>query len=590
MSTVDRRLHERALQLAASDIDFALGRGEAAELEAHLIMCPACARSAAALRTDASAIRLPALLPSRRVDDAVYAAIARRDGGSQRLLVLVAAALLLVALLGIAAAGAFLLQARPLQVVVPSPSLPVVVVNPSPSGSPAPSVAPAPSSRPSPGWTPAPGALPVGAAGATAQLAAGPDGGAYVLVSTGGDAMAGRAGRTVLALIDASGNPRSGWPIAVDGWTCDTPNGSEWPPETAGDGTATVVCRSDESSDGSVRTSVSRFDAAGRLVGSWSHQGEVAGRPRIVDGRLLLVFSEVAERDVTLPDGQVETRSVVVHWLQEVAENGTVRSGARVEMGDHDWHVVMGPDGTAYHENMADGEVTAFDMDGQRAGWPVRLDGALSTLGFGSDGRVLVSAAATGTSRLYVLGRDGTIVARSDPLAIDGASAWSGAGPDGRPLAPLLAPDGTAFVVGEGDGHGVVYRIDPSGTVMAGWPHRAATELEWQGVCPPDVTGCGVWRSVPAVGPDGVVYLPLAAPDAQIGGSLAAVGPDGQALRGWPMHLARRGAAFWSAVPASDGTLYALAIEPETGGKSSATILAISMDGTVLSRTTVVQP
>jgi hypothetical protein len=36
--------------------------------------------------------------------------------------------------------------------------------------------------------------------------------------------------------------------------------------------------------------------------------------------------------------------------------------------------------------------------------------------------------------------------------------------------------------------------------------------------------------------------------------------------------------------------VYALAIEPEAGGKSSATILAMAKDGTVRSRTTVVEP
>jgi len=157
-------------------------------------------------------------------------------------------------------------------------------------------------------------------------------------------------------------------------------------------------------------------------------------------------------------------------------------------------------------------------------------------------------------------------------------------------MAPLVADDGTVFVIGEAGGHTVVYGIDPSGKVMSGWPYRADTAVQWQGSCPGDVTGCGVWRAIPAVSADGAVYLPLAAPDAQIGGSIVAISRDGQALPGWPMHLARRGAEFWSVVPGSDGTAYALAIEPEPGSKTSTTILAIAKDGTVLSRTTVVEP
>ena len=87
-----------------------------------------------------------------------------------------------------------------------------------------------------------------------------------------------------------------------------------------------------------------------------------------------------------------------------------------------------------------------------------------------------------------------------------------------------------------------------------------------------------------------MIYLPLAATSAKKGGSLVAVGPDGKILSGWPVTLTRPGAEFWSVVVGSDGTVYALTIEPETGGKLSATILAIARDSTVLSRTTVVQP
>jgi hypothetical protein len=587
MSTT-HRLHDRALELAATALDFALAPADAAELDSHLAGCPACARTAAALRGDLAFLRRPAtLLPSRRVDDAVHAAIAGREPRTspQRLLVLVAAtALLLVALLGVAAAGAFILQSRPPVVVVPSPSAPAVVVNP--SASPGPSGAPV-LPTPAAAWAPAPAAFPV--SDGTAQLAAGPDGGTYVLVTTADAGIAERPGRSVLALLDATGDPRAGWPIAVDGWSCDDPNARPLPPETTADGSVTVVCRSDETSDGSVSTGVFRFDTAGRLVGSWSHRGEVVGRPRIVDGRLLLIASEVSERDVTVPGGGVESRSVVVHWIQEVSEDGTVRSGARVEMGDAGWHVVMGPDGTAYHENMVDGEITAFDLDGLRPGWPVRLGGSLSALGFGPDGRVLVTVAAGGATRLVVLGSGGETLTTSAALPMEGLSGWSGAGPDGRPMAPLVGDDGTALVIGEADDHTVVYAIDPSANVLSGWPYRADTAVQWQGTCPAETAGCGVWRAIPAVGPDGVVYLPLAAPDAQIGGSLVAIGRDGRAVPGWPMHLARRGAEFWSAA-GSDAIAWALAVEPESGGGSSATILAFAADGTVLSRTTVLEP
>jgi hypothetical protein len=59
---------------------------------------------------------------------------------------------------------------------------------------------------------------------------------------------------------------------------------------------------------------------------------------------------------------------------------------------------------------------------------------------------------------------------------------------------------------------------------------------------------------------------------------------------GWPVELKRPGAEFWSVVVGPDGTVYAQAIEPESGDRSSATILAIARDSPVLYTTTVVEP
>jgi hypothetical protein len=84
------------------------------------------------------------------------------------------------------------------------------------------------------------------------------------------------------------------------------------------------------------------------------------------------------------------------------------------------------------------------------------------------------------------------------------------------------------------------------------------------------------------------VYLPLSARDAKVGGNIVAVGQNGRVRPGWPVLLQRAGAEFWSVVVGADGTAYALAMEPETGNQSSATILAIAPDGTVLYRTTIV--
>ncbi|MBF8289922.1 MAG: hypothetical protein HW391_890, partial [Chloroflexi bacterium] len=58
----------------------------------------------------------------------------------------------------------------------------------------------------------------------------------------------------------------------------------------------------------------------------------------------------------------------------------------------------------------------------------------------------------------------------------------------------------------------------------------------------------------------------------------------------WPVELRRAGSEFWTVVVGPDGTVHALAIEPEAGGGSSATILAIASDSSVIYGTTVVEP
>ena len=65
------------------------------------------------------------------------------------------------------------------------------------------------------------------------------------------------------------------------------------------------------------------------------------------------------------------------------------------------------------------------------------------------------------------------------------------------------------------------------------------------------------------------------------------------------MTLRRPGASFWSLATDTDGTVFALALEPEPGAGdtpecdwplASATILAIDPAGSVRARVTVVEP
>ena len=94
----------------------------------------------------------------------------------------------------------------------------------------------------------------------------------------------------------------------------------------------------------------------------------------------------------------------------------------------------------------------------------------------------------------------------------------------------------------------------------------------------------------PGVGPTGTLYLPLQPHDQSVGGTLVAVDRNGRVHAGWPVTLKRPGAEFLWTVVGGNGTVYALAKEPEAGNSASVTIVAIAPDSTVLYRTTIVEP
>jgi hypothetical protein len=70
---------------------------------------------------------------------------------------------------------------------------------------------------------------------------------------------------------------------------------------------------------------------------------------------------------------------------------------------------------------------------------------------------------------------------------------------------------------------------------------------------------------------------------------LVPIDADGVIHDGWPVGLRRAGSMFWSVATAPYGLPWALAIEPEKNG-SSATVVAIAEDSSVLWTTTVAEP
>ncbi|MGO9179064.1 MAG: baseplate J/gp47 family protein [Candidatus Limnocylindrales bacterium] len=427
---------------------------------------------------------------------------------------------------------------------------------------------------PEPGTLPAHGGM---AEARTVQMAAGPDGGLYITVTEGAP-----VNRTVLALLDTAGRPELGWPIALVGWACGSQRGGPSYPSVAADGSVRLICHTEDGRGNAERAAAFAFDLHGQPMTGWpvTLPTLVQDPPRVVGQTLYIT------------DG---TR------VMTVAQDGVLRVGkpyAAPGTGPA-LRAMLGPDGTAYVVSVppdypADRpEITAFTLDGVREGWPIRLTDIPSRLAFGPDGRlcVTVSPSGTDTTRTLVFDHDGrAIPGGSDPLPVLAARVPDGVGPARYPAAPLVTADGTAYVIGSVQGDAAVFGLDPSGKVMVGWPYRAAVGLQWQGECPAQVTRCSLQLATPAVGPGDILFLSQAAPDAMAGGSLVELSPDGHVPPGWPITLRRPGAAVWSVVVGSDGTLWALAVEPEAGGQSSATVLAITSDGTVRSRVTIVEP
>ncbi len=365
------------------------------------------------------------------------------------------------------------------------------------------------------------------------------------------------------------------------------------------DGSIRVICTM-ENPDGNMFPPIGAygFDESGRALAGWPVALEgffVSGQ---VVGDDLAVFVSQSLGDVDTESGPSFDAGLVT-----IAADGAIDRGVRMADIGHCCMAIVGPDGVAYGVEPASNDqspqarvsrVTALDRSGMRPGWPVSFDGISSGPAVGPGGRVALTVSADlNASRVLLFGPDGgDVLARSARLPIPTAeySGDTGGCTVGSPQAPVVARDGTTFVYSELDR--TIYAVDPSLKTMPGWPFQPAAPLtrprpgleseHEAGYCPVPAS--------PAVGPDRTLYLPLEPRNGTVGGSLVAVGPDGRVRAGWPVELKRPGAEFWSVVVGPDGTVYAQAIEPESGDRSSATILAIAPDSTVLYTTTIVEP
>jgi hypothetical protein len=416
-------------------------------------------------------------------------------------------------------------------------------------------------------------------------MAPGPDGTLFVSIPS--------SGGSVLALLDRGGGLAPGWPITVqDSTSCGRPL-------TADDGSVRVIC---DGSDLPVpdndlsNVRAFAFEAGGRSMAGWP----VTLRPGLA-ARLIGDEMTVVQGQILTDTADVGVTISHVAWMATIAANGAIRSGTKVPMVEtccgEEWTVA--PDGIAYGVGSAsDGTegsaevswITSIGGSGLRSGWPVRVDGIASGPAFGPGGRIVatIGSANRTSSRVLVFNRDGKAVsARSAQLPIMTAES----GVDcivGAPKSPIIAQDGAIFVFSELDPS--IFALDPTLQVMPGWPFEPPSPLERPDPSRGEEGLNCVSLSLPAAGPDGTLYLPLQARSSKVGGNLVAVGPNGRVRAGWPVELTRPGSEFWSIAVGSDGTIYALAIEPEAGGASSATILALAPDSTVLYTTTIIDP
>jgi hypothetical protein len=368
--------------------------------------------------------------------------------------------------------------------------------------------------------------------------------------------------------------------------------------------------------DGSIRAICGRlafaFDAAGRLMPGWPVERPEGYGARIVGDDLMLLSEETLVEEW---DGRDPNQPLERYWLTLISADGTVTTGEpALETAADCWGVgwTIGPDGVAYGvsetsippgaclredferaaTSVGPARLWRLDMAGPEPGWPISIDGAASYPEFAPDGRVLVTVGTYNRriTRIHAIDpRTRRIVATSPKLPI--LSAHFGYDLDcggSGPAAPMVSADGTVFL----DWYSETWAFGPDLRPLPGSPYEPSREMVYP-VPPVPVGGGGLDCTGPvgpSVGPNGTLYLSLRPASEARGGRLDAIAKNGKRPAGWPVRLNRAGAEFWYIAVGEDGSLYALAVEPEGRRKASATLLAIDTDSEVRYAVTLLEP
>jgi hypothetical protein len=188
-------------------------------------------------------------------------------------------------------------------------------------------------------------------------------------------------------------------------------------------------------------------------------------------------------------------------------------------------------------------------------------------------------------------GGEGT--ATSDGLPIRPLEDRTGAG--AVVMSPVVAADGSIFVVGADESGQRVFVVDPPVAGRGLVPPRLVMPLQPQGACDGLDIGCGVWRVPPVVGPSSTLYVPESAVGeggglaSSSGGSLVAIAQNGAPPAGWPIFLPDSMAGYWSLIARADGTVDALSVVTTDDGDEW-TLVILGANGTPRASTAIVQP
>jgi hypothetical protein len=480
---------------------------------------------------------------------------------------------------------------------------------PTPASTTAPTPTPSPSRSPFLSPSPTPGPV---ANGWPVTFSA--DGWERAVVGANGTTYAWADGperRRILVALDTAGRMKPGWPFRLPSSMLD---------ETlvvAVDGSLLVGLRDDDEAGYELH----RLGADGHELPGWPFRddGAACGEPPVADPEGTTYLGCVREAGGALEIIAIDRAGRVVRgWPVRLGDGGTFGS---VWWGSD---VQVGTDGTVYALTVRnDGEgfarLWAFAADGSpRPGWPVTLGSYRAGFMITPQGRILVGSyippevpeeglcaearetvlaeldtggrmvagwprTAAGWASESVVAADATVYyltsERVFARAPDGTMrpGWPVAIPPVSPncgsYGPFLAPDGTVHVMADG-----LRAFGPDGRPKPGWPYRPASGFAGR-ACFTD----GVDTTIPAIGPDGTVYVATRVPggDPDRSGRLEVVALDraGRVAAGWPYRLPFEEPGHVDLLEVAGGRLY-VTLTSCGQSESGTSILAIDPDGT----------